>query len=83
MRDIEKEIISPSSTEWKEIVEAVKEKYKDTSKGRFIQMKYEQRMNMIPICMELYISQSTFYTWRNEIINEIEKRAAYEQLIEP
>ncbi|MGN0694545.1 MAG: DUF1492 domain-containing protein [Lentihominibacter sp.] len=82
MKDIEKEILSPSSAEWKAVVEAVKEKYAGTDKGKFLQMKYEQRMNMVHICMELYISQSSFYAWRQEIINEVEKRAAYEHLIE-
>lgn len=81
MKNIEKEIINPSSPEWKAVVEAVKEKYKGTDKGRYIQMKYEQRINMVLICMDLYISQSTFYTWRQEIIHEVEKRAAYEHLI--
>lgn len=82
MKNIEKEIISPSSPEWKTVIEAVKDKYQGTDKGRFIQMKYEQRMNMVHICMELFISQSSFYSWRQEIIHEVEKRAAYAHLIE-
>lgn len=71
------------SPEWKEVIDTVKEKHKGTDKGKFIELRYEKGKEPIPVCMELYVSRSTLYSWREEIINEIILQAAYKQLLKP
>lgn len=70
-------------TEWKPVIDAIHEKYEGTDKGKFITLKYKRNKAVVPICMELYISQRTYYAWRDEIINEVLMQAAYKQLIKP
>ena len=67
----------------KEVIDAVKDKYKGTLKEELIKMKYEEKKDPIPICMKLHISQATLYSWRKEIINEAMLQAAYRQLFKP
>lgn len=69
--------------EWKPVIDAVLEKYEGTDKGKFITLRYKRNKGVVPICMELYISQRTHFAWRDEIINEVILQAAYRQLIKP
>ena len=69
--------------EWKPVIDAVLEKYEGTDKGKFITLRYKQKRGEVPTCMALYISQRTYYAWRDEIIHEVLIQAAYRQLIKP
>ena len=69
--------------EWKPVIDAIREKYEGTDKGKFITLKYVKREAVVPTCMELYISQRTYYAWKDEIINEVLMQAAYKRLIKP
>lgn len=69
--------------EWKPVIDAVLKKYEGTDKEKFITLRYKKGKGEVPTCMALYISQRTYYAWRDEIINEVLIQAAYRQLIKP
>lgn len=76
-------MITSNDPEWKEVKKAVKAKFKGTEKAKLITLRYEKDMDVIPICRKLHISQTTFYTWREEILNYAMLQAAHKQLIKP
>lgn len=81
---IENKLIAKEvSPEWQEVINAVKDKYKDTLIGDLIELRYEQKKSSTYICMKLHIASATFYQWRKEVINEIMLQAAYRQLFKP
>lgn len=67
---------------WKTCIDEAMEKYKGTDKYKLFEMLANGRP-IVPICMELYISQRNFYRWRDELINAVLLQAAYNKLIEP
>lgn len=79
---IERKLTS-GDPDWEEIKQTVKEKYKGTGKDKLIELRYEKKMDVLPICRKLHITQSAFYLWREEILNAVAIRAAYKQLIKP
>lgn len=76
-------MITSNNPKWKEVKRSVKKKYKGTEKEKLIILRYEKNMDVIPICRKLHISQTTYYTWREEILNYAMLQAAHKQLIEP
>lgn len=71
------------SPEWEEVINIVKDKYKDTEKGNFIRMRYVEKKSPVTICMNLNICQTAYYLWRKEILNEVMLQAAYKQIFKP
>ena len=68
---------------WKECIDEALKKYEGTDKGKLFKLHFLEGKEIIPICMELYISQRTFFSWRDEIINAVVIHAAYNKLIKP
>ena len=69
--------------EWKNTIDTALEKYEGTEKETFFKLYFIDHREIIPICMDLYISQRTFFSWRDEIINAVMIQAAYDKLIKP
>jgi len=69
--------------DWKESVNVALQKFEGTEKEELFKLHFVEHKAMIPICMELYISQRTFFSWRDEIINAVLVQAAYDKLIKP
>ena len=81
---IENKLMAKNLTpEWQEVINIVKDKYKDTEKGDFIRMRYVEKKSPVTICMNLSICQTAYYLWRKEILNEVMLQAAYKQLFKP
>lgn len=76
------ETLSPQNR-WKNVIESVLEKYKDTEKGRLIELRYFQGRSEVQICLELHISQRLYYDWIKDILQDAALMAAYEKLIKP
>lgn len=77
------EKLTSDDPDWKEVKKAVKKKFKGTGKDRLMVLRYEKKMDLIPICRKMHISQTTYYTWREEILNAVMVHAAYRKLIKP
>lgn len=69
--------------EWKKAADKGLEKFKGTEKEKLYKLHFEQHKAIIPVCMELYISQRTFYSWRDEILDAVINQAMYDRLLEP
>ena len=67
----------------KTVYDEVINKYKDTEKGRLIELRYQRRRKEVQICMELHISQRLYYDWISDILQDVALMAAYEKLIKP
>lgn len=68
---------------WKNVIDSVLQKYQGTEKGELIKLRYFRRKSEVQICMELYISRRSYYSWIQDIINDLTIMAAYEHLIKP
>ena len=53
---------------WIKTVEQARGKYKDTDKAKFIELKYGKGLSEKEVCEQLFISRTTFYAWRKEIV---------------
>ena len=69
--------------EWKTCTEKALKKFEGTEKGKLYKLHFEQHKAISPVCMELYISQRTFYSWRDEILDAVINQAMYDRLLEP
>lgn len=76
---------SPNKEEqaWSSIIESVYARYEQSELGKLLSMKYDQKIPEQQIFEKLHIEKTTFYVWRNRLINEITLQAAYMQLIKP
>ena len=74
--------LSPADP-WRNVIDAVLQKYKDTEKGRLIELRYWRKRSEVQICMELHISQRLYYDWIKDILQDTALMAAYEKLIKP
>jgi hypothetical protein len=68
---------------WSTIIETVYSRYEQSELGKLLSMKYDEKMAEQEIFEKLHIEKTTFYVWRNRLINEITLQAAYMQLIKP
>lgn len=68
---------------WRNVIDSVVTKYKDTEKGRLIELRYWKKKTEVQICMELHISQRLYYSWIDDILQDAALMAAYERLIQP
>lgn len=68
---------------WSTIIENVFKRYHDTEIGKLMTLKYELKVPEQKIFEQLHIEKTTYYVWRNRLINEITLQAAYMQLIRP
>lgn len=68
---------------WRNVISAVLTKYRDTEKGRLIELRYFLGRSEVQICMELHISQRLYYDWIKDILQDVALMAAYEKLIKP
>lgn len=66
---------------WIGVVKAVLRKYELTLYADFISMVFFKRLSQIRVCDLLYISRSTFFNWKEEIINYTAMLAFKENLI--
>lgn len=66
---------------WINVVKDVLRKYELTLYADFISMVFFERLNQIKVCDLLYISRSTFFNWKEEIINYTAMLAFKENLI--
>lgn len=53
---------------WIKAVEQARGKYQDTDKAKFIELKYGKGLSEKEVCEQLFISRTTFFTWRKEIV---------------
>lgn len=53
---------------WIKTVEQVRKKYQGTDKAKFIELKYGKGLSEKEVCKRLFISRTTFYAWRKEIV---------------
>lgn len=74
--------LSPADP-WRNVIDSVLTKYKDTEKGRLIDLRYNKNRREVQVCMELHISQRLYYDWINQIIQDVALMAAFEKLIKP
>ena len=53
---------------WIKTVEQVRKKYQGTDKAMFLELKYGKGLSEKEACRRLFISRTTFFTWRKEIV---------------
>ena len=68
---------------WSVIIEGIFKKYEGTEMGNLLFMKYDQKLTEQTIFEKLNMEKTTYYVWRNRLINEITLQAAYLRLIKP
>lgn len=73
----------PNEQQWSTIIEKICDKYEGTEMGKLIHMKYEMRLPEQRIFENLNVEKTTYYVWRNRLVNEITLQAAYQRLIKP
>jgi len=73
----------PNDKKWATIVEGIFKKYEGTEMGNLLQYKYMQRLPEQKIFELLSVEKTTYYVWRNRLINEMTLQAAYLRLIVP
>jgi predicted phage-related endonuclease len=69
--------------QWSAIIEKICAKYEGTEMGKLIHLKYEMRLPEQQIFERLNVEKTTYYVWRNRLVNEITLQAAYQRLIKP
>ena len=69
--------------EWKETIDKALVQFEGDAKETLFKWYFIEHREIIPICMNLYISQRTFFSWRDEIITAVMIQAAYDKLIKP
>ncbi len=65
------------------IIEGMFQKYEGTEIGKLMQLKYVQKLPEQNIFEMLNVEKTTYYVWRNRLVNEITLQAAYLRLIKP
>ena len=75
--------MDPVEQQWSAIVEKTFTKYEGTEMGKLIHLKYEMRLPEQQIFERLNVEKTTYYVWRNRLVNEITLQAAYQRLIKP
>ncbi|MHC1734061.1 MAG: DUF1492 domain-containing protein [Erysipelotrichaceae bacterium] len=73
----------PIEQQWSAIVEKIFAKYEGTEMGKLIHLKYELKLPEQQIFEKLNVEKTTYYVWRNRLVNEITLQAAYQRLIKP
>lgn len=68
---------------WIQVIDAAKEKFKGTGKGRLLEMRYFEELAPDYICQKLFIERRTFYHWRDDIVVYIASLAAKYELYDP
>jgi hypothetical protein len=68
---------------WSTIIEGIFKKYEGTEVGKLMQLKYVQKLPEQSIFEKLNVEKTTYYVWRNRLVNEITLQAAYLRLIKP
>lgn len=68
---------------WSIIIEGIFKKYEGTEMGNLLNYKYDQKLSEQKIFELLNVEKTTYYVWRNRLINEITLQAAYLRLIKP
>lgn len=68
---------------WIQIIDITKDRYKNTDKGRLLEMRYFEELAPDDICERLYIERRTFYYWKDEIVIYISNLAAKYGLYDP
>ncbi len=66
---------------WLKTVEISINHFKNTEKGRLLQMKYFEELSEMYICQELHIERATYFRWREEIVIYTAMLALQEGLI--
>lgn len=72
----------PRASGWDDMI-AQQIKEMPTQQQQLFCMRYIEKKSEREICNNLHIERTTYYSWINNIINEIAIAAAYERLIEP
>jgi predicted phage-related endonuclease len=78
-----KESKESDDQKWSTIIEGIFKKYEGTEIGKLMQLKYVQRLPEQRIFDLLNVEKTTYYAWRNRLVNEITLQAAYQHLIKP
>ncbi|WP_238524601.1 transcriptional regulator [Caldicellulosiruptor hydrothermalis] len=68
---------------WIQVIDAAKEKFKGTGKGRLLEMRYFEELATDYICQKLFIERRTFYHWRDDIVVYIASLAVKYELYDP
>ncbi len=82
-RDIIKNSDNKEDKAWAAVIDHVCQRYENSDLGKLIQLKYDLKMPEQRIFEQLHIEKTTYYVWRNRLINEITLQAAYMRLIKP
>lgn len=78
---IEEQMVS-NDKRWRSVRKAVEAKFKGTEKAKLIELRYKKKLEPISICRQMNISQTTYYKWREDILNHAMLAAVHEGLIE-
>ena len=73
----------PIEQQWSTIVEQMFAKYEGSEMGKLLHLKYEMMIPEQQIFEKLNVEKTTYYVWRNRLVNEITLQAAYQRLIKP
>lgn len=73
----------PVEQQWSAIVERTFAKYEGSEMGKLLHLKYEMKIPEQQIFEKLNVEKTTYYVWRNRLVNEITLQAAYQRLIKP
>jgi len=73
----------PIEQQWSAIVEKTFAKYEGSEMGKLLNLKYEMKLPEQQIFEKLNVEKTTYYVWRNRLVNEITLQAAYQRLIKP
>lgn len=68
---------------WIQIIDITRDRYKNTDKGRLLEMRYFEELAPDHICERLYIERRTFYYWKEEIVIYVSNLAAKYGLYDP
>lgn len=71
-----------SCSPWADLIKKEMENMESTRR-KLLQLRYIEKKPEKEICSLLHIERSTYYSWLNNIIQEIAIAAAYERLINP
>jgi hypothetical protein len=78
-----KESSTLEDQQWSIIIEGIFKKYEGTEMGKLIDFKYVKQLPEQSIFELLNVEKTTYYVWRNRLVNEITLQAAYLRLIKP
>lgn len=76
------ELMEKDKYKWVKIVSELIEFYKDSDKGKLLELKYmSQYMSVTVMSMMLHISRAQLFNWDSDIVNKAYRLAVSEELL--